>query len=236
MSKINIVYFIWINLKKNYECIILGQLNDIINSNILSEAKLYIEICCEYEDITPIIKEKIDNTLQSFDYEMTFHTINIFEYYGIKKMYDLALKEPNKYYLYLHSKGMFNYDNTNTRHNFETTLTKGTVYQYKKVIELFETNSNISKIGLFPAIKHDGRYIWLNFYWSKGTYLNTCEDPIQTTYRYYYETWSGSGEKDSLIYNLHENNYKKYELHEVAGILINLNGNYYLTDDNSESS
>jgi hypothetical protein len=71
---------------------------------------------------------------------------------------------------------------------------------------------------------------------NKGTYLNTCEDPIQTTYRYYYETWSGSGEKDSLIYNLHENNYKKYELGKVAGILINLNGNYYLTDDNSESS
>ena len=110
---------------------------------------------------------------------MTFHNINIFEYYGIKKMYDLALKEPNKYYLYLHSKGMFNYGNTNTRHEFETTLTKGTVYQYKKVIDIFETNSNISKIGLFPAIQHDGRYIWLNFYYSKGTYLNTCEDQFK---------------------------------------------------------
>ena len=228
MNKINIVYFAWINKNKNYECIILGQLNEIINSNILNEGKIYIEICCEYEDIKNNLKEKIDETLKTFDYEIEFHSNNLFEYYGIKKLYDLAIKEPNKYYLYLHSKGMFNYDNIDTRHIYEKTLTKGTVYQYKKVIELFETNPNISKIGLFPSSLHDERFIWLNFYWSRGTYLNTCQIPIITTNRYYYETWSGTGERNSLIYNLHENNYKQYQLNEVGDILNDLNGNYYI--------
>jgi hypothetical protein len=228
MKKINIIYFVWINLNKNFEAIIFGQLDDMINSNILNDAKLYIEICCEYEHIQNYIKELIENTLKSFNYEINFHTKNIFEYYGIKKLYDLAKKEPDNYYLYLHSKGMFNYDNINDRHIYEKTLTRGNLYQYKKVIEIFNNNNNISKIGLFPSNHHDQNFIWLNFYWSRGSYLNTCENPIITTDRFYYERWSGTGEKNSLIYNLHENNYKKYELNEVGDILNNLNGEYIL--------
>ena len=228
MSKINIIYFIWINPNKNYECIILGQLDDIIKSNILNESKLYIEICCEDICIQSNIKKQIDSALNSFNYEINFYTKNIFEYYGIKKLYDLSIKEPDKHYLYLHSKGMFNYDNINNRHIYETTLTKGTVYQYKKVVEIFNTNSNISSIGLFPSNHHNQRFIWFNFFWSKGTYLNTCENPIITTDRFYYERWLETGEQNSLIYNLYENNYKKYELGEAGNILNNLNGNYYL--------
>jgi len=228
MSKINIIYFVWVNLNKNFEAIILGQLTDMINSGILNEAKLFIEISCQYENIQYRIKQFIENTLNTFNYEINFHSENHFEYYGIKKLYDLAIKEPDNYYLYLHSKGMFNYDNINDRHIYEKTLTRGNIYQYKKVIEIFNNNTNISKIGLFPSSHHDQNFIWLNFYWSRGTYLNTCEEPIITTDRFYYERWSGTGEKSSLIYNLHENNYKKYELNEVGDILNNLNGKYIL--------
>jgi len=123
---------------------------------------------------------------------------------------------------------MFNYNNINERHIYEKTLTKGTVYQYKKVIELFDNNINISKIGLFPSKHNNQNFIWLNFYWSRGSYLNTCQLPIVTDDRFYYERWSGSGEKESLIYNLHENNYKQYELCEVGDILNKLNGQYFL--------
>ena len=130
--------------------------------------------------------------------------------------------------MYLHSKGMFNYNNFDKRHNYEKTATKGTVYQYEKVLEIFKNNSNVSKIGLFPSSLHNQNFIWLNFFWSRGYYLQTCQDPIVTNDRYYYERWSGTGEKSSLMYNLHENNYKQYELREVGDILNHLNGEYNL--------
>lgn len=228
MKKINIVYFIWINLKKKFEEIILGQLTDMINSGILNESKLYIEICCEYETIQTYVHEFIKKIIKDYCFEIKFYNKNAYEYYGIKKLYDLAKIEPDKYFLYLHSKGMFNYNNVDERHIYEKSLTKGTLYQYKKVIEIFENNSNISKIGLFPSAQHAQNFIWLNFFWCRGYYLNTCEKPKITDDRYYYERWSGTGEQESLIYNLHENNYKKYELNEVGDILNKLNGEYFL--------
>lgn len=228
MQKINIIYFIWINPHKNFEAIISGQLNDMKNSGILSVSKLHIEISCEYENIYKNIKYFIDNILNEYYYEINFHNKNKYEYYGIKKMYDLAFKEPDKYYLYLHSKGMFNYNNIEERHIYEKTLTKGTVFLYKKVIEIFNNNKNISKIGLFPSNHHCQNFMWLNFFWCRGNYLNTCEQPIITDDRYYYERWSGTGEKNSLIYNLYENNYDKYDLKQVGDILNKLNGEYHI--------
>lgn len=227
MRPINIIYFIWINPNKNFESIIKGQLKDMIDSNILDMSTLYIEVCCEYENIQKNLKNFIFDIINKYSYELKIHNKNHYEYYGIKKMYDLALIEPEKYYLYLHSKGMFNYNNIE-RHKYEKTLTRGTVFQYKTVIQKFEENENISKIGLFPSNRDNQNFMWLNFYWCRGFYLNTCKPPLIMEDRFYYERWSGTGEKNSLIYNLHEQNFKKYELNEVGDILNKLNGNYFL--------
>jgi hypothetical protein len=228
MTNINIVYFIWINPLKNYKAIISGQLRDMKKSGILNESKIYIEISCQYEDINIDIHSFIIELIKDYDYEINFHSDNKYEYFGIKKLYDLAKYEPNKYYLYLHSKGMFNYNNKDKRHIYEKTLTVGTVSQFKNVIQIFNTHENISKIGLFPSNLHNQNFIWLNFFWCRGTYINTCQDPEITEDRYYYERWSGTGEKNSLTYNLYENNYKKYELNEVGDILNSLNGNFFV--------
>ena len=53
---------------------------------------------------------------------------------------------------------MFNYDNVEERHIYEKTLTKGTIYQHKKVIRLFEENPKIMKIGLFPSNEHNKNF------------------------------------------------------------------------------
>ena len=226
MKNINIVYFIWVNPEKDYNSIILGQLTDIIDSGILEQSSLYIEICCENKELKDDVNKMISHKLIGNEYYIQFHDENKFEYYGIKKIYDLAREESSKYYLYLHSKGMFNYTNEE-RHNYEKTLTKGSLMQYKKVIKLFKKNRHIGKIGLFPSSLHDQNFIWLNFFWAKGSYINTCEDPIITDDRYYYERWSGSGERESLTYNLFENNYKKYALNEVGDILNLLQGEWH---------
>ena len=229
MKNINIVYFAWINKKKNFKNIISGQLEELSNSGILDYANLYIEVCCEDNNLVNTLKDIFNVKLKNINFHLEIHEQNLFEYYGIKKMYELAVKEKDKYFLYFHSKGMFNYDNIDDRHIYEKTLTKGTIYQHKKVIKLFEENPNIMKIGLFPSNIHKKNFIWLNFYWARGSYLLTCEPPIITDNRYYYETWSETGDLNmGLNYNLYENNYKKYELHEVGDILNMLNGTYPL--------
>lgn len=142
-------------------------------------------------------------------------------------MYDLACLDPTKYFIYLHSKGMFNYGNINERHIYEKTLTNGTLCNYKKIVNLFNDNPTIMKAGLFPSIHHNQNFVWLNFYWSRGTYLVTCANPIITDDRYYYERWSESGNNSmGLVYNMYENNYKKYTLSESGNILNTLNGSW----------
>ena len=214
---LNIIYYIWINIKRNYFVIIEGQLDDILKSKITNNSKLFIIICCEHDDLIDNIEKIINNKLQNkIIYELEFKKENYYEYYGINKLYSLALLEPTSYFLYFHSKGMFNYTNTNVneRFKYELSLTRETINKCKEVINLFENNSNIMKIGLFPSDKLN--FYWFNFYYARGEYLITCEKPILTTNRYYYETWSGTGNNNmGLEYNLYENNYIKYSQQEV---------------------
>jgi hypothetical protein len=227
MKKLNIIYFCWINVKKNYKNIICGQLNDIISCGILNISKLYIEVCNEDASLRDNINIFINEILQNYEYEISFHEKNNYEYYGIKKLYDIAVLEPTKYFVYLHSKGMFNYDNVNERHIYETSLTKGTFLNYNKTIQLFDNNPNIMKAAVFPSNIHMQNFCWLNFYWARGTYLITCDNPIITDDRYYYERWSESGNNlMGDVYNLLEDNYKKYILGEVADILNKWDGKF----------
>lgn len=225
---LNIIYFVWINEKKNYKKIIEGQLDDMINSGIMKVSNLYIECVCENKLLITEINNTFTKKLINIKYNLEIHHTNHYEYYGIKKMYDLACEQPNSYFLYFHSKGMFNYDNMNNRHIYELTLTKGTLYLFEEVLNTFNKNQNIMKIGLFPAINDDNQnFIWFNFYYARGAYLITCEKPIISTNRFYYEIWSETGNNQlGLIYNLYEKNFKKYELSEAGNILNRLNGGF----------
>lgn len=222
---LNIIYYAWINIKKNYSNIIEGQLNDVIASGISAVSKLFIIICCEDDSLLDNIEKMIHNILHTkIIYEIEFKKENFYEYYGIDKLYSIALQEPESYFLYFHSKGMFNYDNVNTRHIYETTLTTRTIYKFREVINLFENNYDIMKIGLFPSSSINEPFIWFNFYYIRGSYVITCNKPIITTDRYYYERWSGSGNNMGVSYNLYENNYKQYSIEEAGVILNELNG------------
>lgn len=220
IKQINIVYFIWINKKKQYDVIINGQLSDLIKSKILDISNLYIEICCEDMKLHNKIKQIIKNKLLNYDYNINIYSINNYEYYGIKKIYNLALKEPDLIYLYFHSKGMTDfYDNINTRHKYEEYLTFNTINNYNNVLNLFNYNTNITHTGFFPSNYEN--FIWLNFFYAKGTYLITCQNPIVTTDRYYYEKWCGTG-KNCCVYNLYKNSLNiKYSISEVGNILNN---------------
>ena len=207
----------------DYETIIREQLIDIINSNIHNHATLFIVISCEFKDLIEKINHLIYATLinTKFTYYVDIKNENLFEYYGIKKIYDLAINEPDKYYLYIHGKGMcYNHNDLNPRTKPNILLTRGHVTPWKKVLDIFKADESINFVGMFPS----NTCVWFNFWWASGKYLITCENPkMSLENRYYYEEWLSSGNRDKhKSYNLLESNYKTYTGQGACNIIINL--------------
>jgi len=220
--KINIIYFIWINPNRNWKVIVEGQLFDMKVSNIFESAKLHIVLSCSDNNIINDVKNVINQSLNTIDknkYNIDTTNDNHYEYHGIKKMYDVAKSEPDKLFIYLHSKGMFHWynNNSNKRSEDEQNLTKYAIYLWRDIVTTFEHNPNINKIGHVPA---EEGWIWFNFFWTRGSYLITCENPIITDNRYYYESWLSSGDKNQGIsYGTYSGSYRKYSGHEAIDII-----------------
>ena len=220
---LTIIYFVWINKTKNYRSIIKGQLTDLTQSQALASAFLNIQLSCDDPSIVDIIKSDISDLLNGIDFAVEVHTENLFEYYGIHKLWTLAKKDPNGIFLYMHGKGMSNnYDNDSGRHAYEVFLTRRTLGFFRQAISIAEHNTEIMKIGLFPSKHHlPNDFVWLNFYFARGEYLITCDEPIISNNRYYYEVWSGTGScrTDTSVYSIYDKSFRKYLLNEVGDIL-----------------
>ena len=167
---INIVYYIWINPKRNWKVIIEGQLSDMKISKIFEVSKLYIVLSCADNTIMTETKNIINNSLKDIDnnlYEITTTHENNYEYYGIKKLYDLACNDSDKLYIYLHSKGMFNWynNNPNKRSEDEINLTRNIFNIWKETVNFLNENPIINKVGLIPS---PGGWIWFNFFGLEG--------------------------------------------------------------------
>jgi hypothetical protein len=226
VNPINIVYFLWINEKKNYTKIFLGQLQELAECGIMEISKLYIVISCANHEITEEVTSLASEYMSKYAFKIETHRENYYEYHGIKKLWELSHVEPDKVYLYFHAKGMKDaYSNDNSRHRYEKYLTSATLSCYRNAINLFRQNDRLMKIGLFPSRHHlPNDFIWMNFFYARGSYLATCDKPIIKSNRFYYETWSGTGfpRDEDTVYSLHSNNFQKYELNEVGNILNTL--------------
>lgn len=228
IKSIHIIYYIWINENRNWQVIVQGQLHDIIESNILEEAHLNIVLCSDKIELITEATYFIINTINYTDH-LTFSLYttqhNNFEYEGIKKLYQLANDEPDKLYIYMHSKGMFNtiYD-SNKRLIDEKVLTKTLLYNWRKIKNIFEENKYVMKAGLVPST---GGWIWFNFFWTRGNYIRTCEIPKISDVRYYYESWlttSIISEFDS--YSIYSDDYNRYSQEDAMSILNNFKNKF----------
>jgi hypothetical protein len=227
-KRINIIYYIWINKDRNWHDIIEGQLNDLKNSEILSVSKLYIILCAENNqlitDATYLIFSSL-NYVENLTLDFITTLDNKYEYYGIKKIYDLANNEPHKYYVYLHSKGMYHLNINNlSRFSDEITLTRTLINSWKSIIKILDNNKLIMKVGLLPAL---GGWLWFNFFWVKGIYVRSCEEPRITNDRYYYESWLATTiMAEFYSYSIYEGKIKRYDGTEASNIITNLRGKY----------
>jgi len=181
MNDIIIVYYIYINPKANWKCIIGGQINDLKHVGLLDKATIHCVICSENENLITQCKTFIDN--EKFIYTTT--TINNYEYPGLLKLYELGKIYPETIFLYMHSKGMvFNNGPNQSRNIFEILVLRNTIKYHEYIISIFKKYDFIEKVGLFPG--HNG-IMWWNFYWVKGSFFKDHHPPEINTDRYYYE-------------------------------------------------
>lgn len=238
-KRIGIVYFAYINHKKNWKRIIYSQLSDMKRSGILNDASLYIEVS-DSNDSSEV--KDFFNNLDIPHQNVSFHNENAFEYFGIHKLWELAVNKAHEYLVYFHTKGMSYkkrftsgiYDGRSPR---EIVLTYLTFKNYKKNLKLFDEDNILMKIGAFPKKDYDpkdesGCYIWFNFYWVRASYVTELEEPIRTSNRFYYESWlsKDEGEKGDaykeLTYSLYTQDHSAFGISEASDTLKKLNKFY----------
>ena len=192
-NKIQIIYFSHINEAK-WKNIIIPQMKGLIDCGLLSKADLLVTLSGD-KKIVELIELTIRNLLkdQSESYISFIHYYeNLFEYPGIKALYESAKLNPGKIFLYFHSKGMWfgNEQYQDGRTILEKNLYDSVVVNWKNALKVFDTKPDVSKICFGGS---NGGWCWFNFYWVRGAYLNTCRAPrINRENRYYYEGYLGT--------------------------------------------
>ena len=173
-----IVYYIYINLEKDWKSIISGQINDLKTVGLIPFAELYCVICTEnkifFDECVTLIQETAI---------CEHSTKNQYEYPGLKKLHDLGNIYPDSIFLYMHSKGMV-FHNQKGRNTSEMKLLRNTINNWKYLSFIFNNYPEIDKAGLFPD--YTGIF-WFNFFWVRGSFLKSIPPPIIITDRYYYE-------------------------------------------------
>ncbi len=225
-SRICIVYFAYINPdpRKDWKSILNGQMDDLIRCGVLSHSSLEIVISGTPE-LTQQAHGYLESILNSFIFKnFTIVHENNFEYEGIKKLYDLSQVYPNKIFLYFHSKGMVFYEVGENRQWLEKMLTRITLTKWNDVMFIFEQYSDINKIACYPASNEGHGCMWFNFFWVRGSYINTCNKPEISGDRFYYEYWLGEAGNRSLhdSYSLISKNRTRFSRCDVLYSLVDI--------------
>ena len=180
--------------KQNYNIYIVYYINCLCNNNWFSWLFNQISLV-KYMNATVYIVATID---QSKEYELkkkilqTFKNViiecyyeNEFEYRGIKKIWELGqfYNKRNDILLYFHSKGI--------THNISYDFNKNDHYNIilkdiELIKEIFTIFPKIDKIGYSCG---GIGWIWYNFWYVRGSYINKVEKPIKTNRRHYYEDY-----------------------------------------------
>ena len=193
--KIKIVYFAYLFPNKWQE-IVEEQLNSLINTNLYNEAiNIYMSVI---SDDIELDKLKIFLSKKYSKIEIKNHfKDNLYEYPGLKTIYQIADDDDDTILLYFHSKGM-----TSNQHETRQYLFKYTIENYDNYIKEFKYNKHLEVAG---AIPHENGFIFFNFFWVRSSYVrNYCNRPEISDNRYIWEVWIGnefSRKKEIVTYS-----------------------------------
>ncbi len=191
---LDIVYFINSDLNKSFFNLFRDQLKDLIKYKIFEYPflKLYLVIVCSDFNRRSEIEKLIEKVSldKYFDYEINFTEDQHKEYSGIYKVWKLAKKDPEKYILYFHGKGLSYINNPffYIRQPIEKFIFKLLIKDWVKILEKISRFQSINKIGILSGGNGWG---WFNFWIARSSYISNLEKPKKTKYAPYYEDWLG---------------------------------------------
>jgi hypothetical protein len=184
--KFYIVYFINCLVNENYFDWLKNQISLVKNYN----GNIFIVATLNKSNEGQFKKEVLDiypNVTIECNYE------NDFEYPGILKVWQLGqiYNSRNDIILYFHSKGTSYFNNYESYVNSDYCKNSGNNLILKdidKIKEIYNLFPSIDKIGYFSG---GNGWVWFNFWFVRGSYVNLVEKPIKTQRRHYYEDWLG---------------------------------------------
>jgi hypothetical protein len=130
------------------------------------------------------------------------HLENLFEYPALAVLWNrarsLSPEEAEKtIFLYFHMKGMTSWLGQGSPQSLVhpqcRLLMTNVIGQWRAALAAFD--HNIPKVNKAGYIASPGGFIWFNFWFARGTAIQTAENPqIHPRNRFYYESWLGSSE------------------------------------------
>jgi len=129
--------------------------------------------------------------------------VETYEYHGIKKLWDLGQQYSgrNDIAIYFHARGTSRFPSF--QKYVRKSLTFPTGHKIWRLTQLVFSRAAMERtkeaFALFPGVDRAGfdcssvngfGWVWYNFMYMRGSYLNKVEEPLLTTRRHYYENWS----------------------------------------------
>jgi hypothetical protein len=168
-----ILYYAYLNQNKDWKRMVHDQLTDVARTLIFDKSEFQAVLLGTPTDIAEA-KIIIDNILNR-NVVITEVYENKYEFPAIIKIRELALQNPNKIFIYFHSKGMVNHNFSIYRTHIEWSLTNKTFLNWESTLNIFNMFPNINKAALFPS---ESGFGWFNFWWARASYLISCK-PIE---------------------------------------------------------
>lgn len=192
-AKTRIVYFINCYINKNYIYLFSRQMAELAATGLLSQTNSVLHVVSSgtAEDKNVLQAEilRIFGSTSDIRHEHTEQ--NLFEYPGIRKVWELGRKESDAFILYFHARGISRIKLGRFRKNrqpLEQRLFRRVIGEWRQNLLWLSAVRSADKVG----ISHGGNgWVWFNFWWARASYVAQLEEPEQTERRHYYEDWLG---------------------------------------------
>ena len=198
---VRVVYYVNTKINEHYNTWIEHQLSILLQGpQSIHVKELYIvadAVSCTDETNLHNSAEEVKAKQKKTTVKLECHdtgTEELFEYNGIHKLWEIGqtFRGRHDVSIYFHSKGITRartwdeYIITQGGRNGLANLTSNVFSQMDRVLEAFSLFPFVNVVG-WDCSK--GGFVWYNFFYARGSYLRTVEEPIATKRRHYYEDW-----------------------------------------------
>jgi len=218
---IKIVYFAYL-IPDKWSEIVKEQLDSLKKLSLYNDAaNIYMTVISDNTELEKL-KILLKESYSKVEIKNVFNN-NLYEYPGLKTIYQIAEDDDDTILLYFHSKGM-----TSNQHETRQYLFKYTIENYMTYVNEFKNNKYLEVAG---AIPHINGFIFFNFFLSRSSYIrNYCSRPEISDNRYIWEVWIGnefSRKKEIITYSPIIKYDQVKEHHEVWSIHDKMVKNHY---------